>query len=241
MSIRRIGLITVAALLCLSVAACGKNKEPNRTELATPQYSIGESTPEFISPPEEEIHTSDQGIKVIQSVSDSAAIVLPEQATPVAALTPATVWAEDNTVTYNAFTLPEIAAFEDGSIGALSVSKIGLNVKVFESADQMEDMEKGLSHFKSTTSWDGNIGLSGHNRTASGNGAYFKDLHLLALGDTVVYTTAIGEREYKVTEIRTISEDDWSWLSRSTENKITMITCVNNNASKRLMIQASQV
>jgi sortase (surface protein transpeptidase) len=63
-----------------------------------------------------------------------------------AAITPATVWENDAVVTYNAFTLPEKAAFDNGSIGVLSIEKIGLAVNVYESSNQMEDMEKGVAH-----------------------------------------------------------------------------------------------
>ena len=105
----------------------------------------------------------------------------------------------------------------------------------------MEDMEKGAAHFKSTSAWDGNVGLSSHNQTPSGRGAFFRDLHLLSVGDTLIYRTALGEREYRVTAIRNISDEDWSLLSRTADNRLTLITCVNDNPSRRLAIQGVQV
>lgn len=240
MSIKRFGAVLLCLLMCLTAAGCGGNKEPDPATLQTPQYSVEE--PAEIGPPlEEEIHTADKGTKIITpaAVEDEKKT---DDVVPAAAvvLTPETVWAEDAVVTWNAFTLPEKAAFDDGSIGVLSISKIGLSVKVYESDDQMEDMDKGASHFKSTSAWDGNIALSGHNRTASGYGAYFQDLYKLSAGDTLVYKTALGEREYRVTTVKTIGDEDWSYLSRTPDNRLTLITCVNDNAAKRLLVQCVQ-
>lgn len=239
---RRVVTVLLAVMLCILAASCGGQKEPEPDQLQTPQYNVEEPV-EFTPPPEEEIHTADQGVKVIApgKTTFTADMEAPAGTVPLAAsITPDTVWESDAVVTYNAFTLPEKAAFDDGSIGVLSISKIGLSVLVYESDDQMEDMDKGLSHFRSTSAWDGNCALSGHNSTVSGYDAYFKDLHLLAAGDTLTYRTALGEREYKVTTIQTVGDEDWSWLSRTTDNRLTLITCVNNNASKRLMVQAVQ-
>ena len=240
MNLKKIGAVGLSMLLCVSTAACGKDKEPDPADLQTPQYSLGQSA-ELELPAEDEIHTSDQGVKVILPVivvAKQNAETATAQPAMAAALTPEEVWAQDSVVTWNAFTLPENAAFDDGSIGTLSISKIGLTVKVYESDDQMEDMEKGAAHFKSTSAWDGNVGLSGHNRTASGYGAYFRDLHKLSPGDALVYKTALGEREYRVTTVKTIGDEDWSYLSRTTDNRLTLITCVNDNAAKRLLVQA---
>jgi len=241
MNIKRFGTVLVCLLICLSAAGCGEDKEPDPSTLQTPQYSLGQSA-EPMPPNEDEVHTADQGVKVI------APIAIAEENSPLealgataTALTPETVWVEDSVVTWNAFTLPEKAAFDDGSVGVLSIPRIGLTVSVYESDDQMADMTKGAAHFKSTSAWDGNVGLSAHNQTTSGYGAYFKDLHTLAAGDTIVYKTSLGEREYRVTTVKTIGDEDWSYLSRTADNRLTLITCVNNyNVAKRLLVQAEQ-
>ena len=62
-----------------------------------------------------------------------------------------------------AYTLPEDTLMADGSIGLLSIPKIGLAVNVFETDDEMEAMSHGLAHFKTTSAWSGNIGICGHN------------------------------------------------------------------------------
>ncbi len=250
---KKLIILALVTAICLTATGCGGAKEPAPDQLRTPQYSV--SPPEEFAPQsEDEIHTASDGVKVItpsmapetataksdkEEVAEPASSAVAYQQIP-AVITPETIWEEDAVVTYNAFTLPEKAAFDDGNIGVLSIEKIGLTVNVYESDDQMEDMSRGLAHFKSTSAWDGNCALSGHNSTASGYGAYFKDLHMLVAGDTMTYRTALGEREYKVTSVTTIGDEDWSGLSRSPDNMLTLITCTFNDASKRLMVRAVQ-
>ena len=154
--------------------------------------------------------------------------------------TPDTVWEQDAVATYNAFTLPEKAMLdeENGSIGILSIPALGLSVNVYEAEDEMEAMSRGVAHFKSTSAYDGNVGLSAHNINFDGTDGYFKNLHTLKTGDTVSYKTALGEREYEVSLVKTISETDWSYLSRSTENRLTMVTCISGKPTQRVLVQA---
>ena len=48
----------------------------------------------------------------------------------------------------------------DGSIGTLSISKIGLNITVYD-GDTFAAMLKGAGHIASTSAWNGNIGVVG--------------------------------------------------------------------------------
>lgn len=70
------------------------------------------------------------------------------------------LWLNDTSITYNHFTLPDKVVEADGSIGRLTIDKLGLSVKVYEE-ESMESMSRGIGHFKSTSCWDGNIGLAG--------------------------------------------------------------------------------
>lgn len=65
-----------------------------------------------------------------------------------------------STSTANRFTLPDGLFYSDGSLGQLKISKIGLSVKVYET-ESLESLAKGAGHFKSTSCWDGNVGLAG--------------------------------------------------------------------------------
>jgi LPXTG-site transpeptidase (sortase) family protein len=136
------------------------------------------------------------------------------------------------------YTLPEDAQLSDGSIGLLNIPKLSLSVHVYETADEMEAMTHGLAHFKTTSAWAGNIGVCGHNVNFDLTDGFFKNLHNLSEGDVVSYKTALGERAYTVSAVREIAADDWSWLGRTEDNRITMITCISGKPDSRLMVQA---
>lgn len=234
---KRFSVLFLAALLMATFAACGE-KETDPAQLSTPQYEASsDSLPEF-SPEEDSIHTAEDGVLVVgpEGQETSASIEAGDPATPD------TVWEQDAVATYNAFTLPEKAMLdeENGSIGVLSIPALGLSVNVYEAEDEMEAMSRGVAHFKSTSAYDGNVGLSAHNINFDGTDGYFKNLYTLKTGDTVSYKTALGEREYEVSLVKTISETDWSYLSRSTENRLTMVTCISGKPTQRVLVQAIQ-
>ncbi|MCL2433263.1 MAG: sortase, partial [Clostridia bacterium] len=57
-------------------------------------------------------------------------------------------------------------------------------------------------------------------------------------GDTIIYTTALGTRAYAVTVAREIAETDWSYLGRTEDDRITLITCISGKPHSRLVVQA---
>lgn len=178
------------------------------------------------------IHTAEKGVAVIKPDGKKK----PDDAEKIS-ITPETVW-EESLVEDDSFTVPtEEIIMEDGSLGTLSISSIDLQMSVFESDNTIETMKKGAAHFKSTSMWVGNVGLSAHNGGVP-DAVSFGRLHEMKNGDSVIYTTEFGERRYEVCEIKEISDDDWSYLSRTEDNRITLITCVNGKPDKRLMVQA---
>jgi sortase A len=114
--------------------------------------------------------------------------------------------------------------YDDGSIGSIYIAKLKKTIRIFE-GESLENMKKGLGHFASTSAWDGNVGLAGHNRGAS---AYFGFVKDLETGDKITYTTLYGEREYRITSKEKVRETDLSSLGWSGENTLTLITCVEN-------------
>jgi LPXTG-site transpeptidase (sortase) family protein len=136
------------------------------------------------------------------------------------------------------YTLPEDAMMADGSIGALMIPAIRLTVNVYEAECEMEAMTHGLAHFYITSAWDGNVGLAGHNVNFDLTDGFFKNLYALKPRDTVIYTTALGSRTYAVQTIAEIAETDWSYLGRTEDNRITMITCISGKPEHRLVVQA---
>ena len=126
---------------------------------------------------------------------------------------------------------------KDGSIGTVSIKRIGLSAKVYEGATDAS-MAKGAGHYTGSGLYDGNIGLFGHNR---GSHAYFGKLKNAKVGDSVTYTTNQGTRTYKVTFVGTIASTDYSYLNEMGDNRITMITCIADQPSLRLCVQATEI
>jgi sortase A len=133
------------------------------------------------------------------------------------------------------FTLPDGMYYSDGSIGTLSIPRLGVSSKVYEE-ESLENMTRGIGHFKSTSCWDGNAGFAAHNR----NGI-FGQIHTLKNGDRIIYTTKLGTRTYEVFFVGQVHETDFSRLGRTDENLVTLITCVRDVRDMRVCVQAREV
>lgn len=126
---------------------------------------------------------------------------------------------------------------DSGAIGQLSIPSIGLNKYIYEGTST-SNMQKGIAHFDSTSGWQGNVALAGHNR---GNYAYFGKLKDVQIGDTVVYKTAYGTATYQVSAINERATTDTSGLAQDGTNKLTMYTCKANQPDVKLEVVASLV
>lgn len=129
--------------------------------------------------------------------------------------------------TYDAFTeVTDDMYYTGGYIAKLSIPDLDHSVKVYEGTTNSV-LSKGVGHFKETSIWDGNVCLASHNR---GKGAYFSDIHELDLGAVIKLTTKLGTRKYEVYSTRKISVDDTTALQNTSDNIITLITCVKNQS-----------
>lgn len=127
--------------------------------------------------------------------------------------------------------------FEEDLIGSLKIEKINLNGTVKEGSTN-EILRDYIGHIEETAKYDGNVGLAAHNR---GNKySYFARINELEPGDEIVYTTKYGERKYIVDTKKEILETDWSKLEGTTDNRLTLITCIKNKVNQRLCVQAVQ-
>ena len=70
---------------------------------------------------------------------------------------------------------------------------------------------------------------------------YFGKLKDLQIGDEIIYKTKYGTRKYKVYIKTTIKDTDWSYLRNTEDNRITLITCVENKPELRRCIQALEI
>lgn len=142
-------------------------------------------------------------------------------------------------------TVSEVPAFtsiseltrSDGSIGTLSISSLSINMKVFPGTTS-SSMSKGVGHFDGMSGWNGNVGMCGHNRGAAYTIGSIKDLKI---GDTIQYTTVYGTRTYAVQYVGYIANNDWSYLGQTSDNRITLITCLANQPELRVCVQAIEI
>ena len=136
-----------------------------------------------------------------------------------------------------AFTSTSGMTRSDGSIGTVSIPSLGISMKLWN-GETNASMAKGLGHYDSTSGWNGNVGVCGHNRGARYVIGSIKDMEL---GDTVTYTTVYGTRTYAVSYVGIISNTDWSFLQATADNRITITTCLANQPSYRVVVQAVEV
>lgn len=127
--------------------------------------------------------------------------------------------------------------YSGGHLGTLKIPGLNVSVKIYEGTTNSV-LAKGAGHFKDTSIWNGNVCLAAHNR---GTNAYFGRIHELDYGDKITLTTKKGTRTYRVFNVEKISVNDTSNLQGTSENMITLITCVANQADYyRWCVQAEE-
>ena len=126
--------------------------------------------------------------------------------------------------------------YKNGSLGTLKIPAIGVNSKIVEGTSNAS-LAKGIGHFTSTSIWNGNVCLAAHNR---GTNAIFGKIHTLSIGDTISLTTKQGTRTYSVTSVEKVSETDTSGTASSSENRLTLYTCVRNQRELRYCVKAEE-
>lgn len=127
--------------------------------------------------------------------------------------------------------------YSGGHLGTIKIPDINLSVKIYEGTGS-STLAKGVGHFEETSIWDGNVALAAHNR---GTNSYFGEIHTLNLGDTITLTTKLGTRTYEVISVSKVSETDRSSLAASTENLLTLYTCVRDQRDLRWCVRAVEV
>lgn len=127
--------------------------------------------------------------------------------------------------------------WDDSVLGIITIEKIGLNATVKEGTTS-DILLEYVGHIENTATYDGNIGLAGHNRGCKNS--YFARLNELKIGDEIRYKTKFYERTYVVDNIQVILETDWGLLQSTEENKLSLITCITNKRKQRLCVQATE-
>ncbi len=129
----------------------------------------------------------------------------------------------------------ETKEIEKNTNWKIVIPKISLEAEISEGT-RKEVMDKFVGHFEETTKTNGNVGLAAHNRGYPVN--YFAKIKQLKEGDEINYKYYEYEKSYIVVENKIIKDTDWEPLENTQENKITLITCVENEPEYRRCIQA---
>jgi len=117
------------------------------------------------------------------------------------------------------------------------IPAIKLSAPIEETVEK-EVMDRAVGHFSNTSKIDGNIGLGAHNRGYKVN--YFQNIKKLKRGDAIFYKYNEQVRQYLVSNIVIIKDTDWSYLEETNDNRITLITCVENEPKYRRCIQGEE-
>lgn len=124
------------------------------------------------------------------------------------------------------------------NVWRIKIPKLNLDAPITEGTSQ-EALRRTVGHFEQTDKWEGNVALAGHNRGYRCN--FFQEIKTLKQGDTIIYSTEKGNREYKVVVNEVIKETDWSYIQATKDNRITLITCEEEKKEFRRCIQAVEV
>ncbi len=117
----------------------------------------------------------------------------------------------------------------------LEIPSINLNAKIEEGTTK-EIMDKFIGHFEESQLWVGNVCLAAHNRGYENN--YFANLKNLQDGEIILYYYQNFFREYIVDKNIIIKDTDLSYIEDTEDNRITLITCVENEPNYRRCVQA---
>ena len=120
----------------------------------------------------------------------------------------------------------------------LIIPKLNLSTTIKEGTSA-EIINNYIGHFEETPKDNGNIGLIAASAGYKEN--YFKDLKDLVAGDVIIYIKGNVKKEYKVTTNMAISQTDWSYLSNTQDDRLTLITGILEQPEQRRCVQAVEI
>ncbi len=121
------------------------------------------------------------------------------------------------------------------AIATIEIPSINFKDIVIEGTTQ-DSLAQGIGLFEHSSILKGNVCLAGHNTTR-----FLANLKNVKQGDTIKYSSCLGNKEYKISTIKQIEETDWSMLENTEDNRLTIITCVKGQRNLRLCVQALEI
>jgi sortase A len=149
----------------------------------------------------------------------------------------------DIEIVQNEIVKEETKNYEIKDLGTIECEKIDLNAPIKETTE-LDVLETAVGHFEDTAIYNVNVCLAGHNSGTNKNGediGFFKRLNELTVGDEVLYNHSFGTYIYKVSEIKEIEETDFSVLEPTTNDKLTLITCIKGQKKLRLCVICDRI
>lgn len=141
---------------------------------------------------------------------------------------------ENKTIEEQVIEVLSIDETDNNIIGYITIKELGIeNAPIAEGTDN-KTIGKYVGHFENSSYLEGNVALCSHNRGS--NAAYFENLKNAVNGMKIEYKTKYETKTYVINEIKVIDETDFSVLNPTEENRITLITCVENQHEKRLCV-----
>lgn len=143
-----------------------------------------------------------------------------------------------NTYTNISETKEEESLVLNQNIWRIEIPKINL-VADIQDGTSNEVLNNYVGHFENTQRENGNIGLAAHNRGYNVN--YFSRIKELEIGDQIIYTYNGKSKYYKINSKNIIKDTEWTFLENTKDNRLTLITCVENKPEYRRCIQAIEI
>lgn len=121
-------------------------------------------------------------------------------------------------------------------IGLIEIPKLQISYPIIENTDE-NLLKISVCRFSGPLpNRVGNLCVAGHNYK---NNSLFSNLHKLNVGDFFYITDLNNTRlKYIIYKKFIVEEDNLSCIENSNNIEVTLITCYNNNSSKRLIIKA---
>jgi sortase A len=128
-----------------------------------------------------------------------------------------------------------------GTVGIMTVPKIGLKVAIGEGIDE-RTLKYAIGHFEGTAlpGEKGNFSVAGHRSYTYSQ--YFNRLDELQPGDEILVKTQKGEFKYLVSEKLVVEPTEVEVLNKTKDASITLVTCTPIRvATHRLIIKGKLV
>ncbi len=119
-------------------------------------------------------------------------------------------------------------------IGYITIKDLGIEKAPIADGTDDKIIGKYVGHFENTSYLDGNVCLCSHNRGSKA--AFFGNLKNARNGMEIEYITKYETKKYIISEIKEIEETDLTVLNSTEDDRITLITCVENQRNLRLCV-----